>query len=387
MMPAPPPHPAAEAQRTPGAACRILIAAGGTGGHVYPGIALARCFQARCPGTEVAFLGRQGGLEERLIPREGFPLHLVQVQALKGRSKRQQVAAIIALMRGTWQALRLMQRWRPHLVVGAGGYVMGPAILAATILRVPRVVMEQNVIPGMTVRTMARYAQRVFTAFAESATYLAGRPVQCTGTPIRQDIGAVAAMPPDGDSRVHLLIFGGSQGAHRINQAAIDMLPQLKTHQQQLALVHQTGEADCAAVQQAYAQHGMQAEVVPFLHDMARRYHWAHVIVCRAGASTLAELTACGKPALLVPYPYAADNHQWHNAMALQRQGAARVIPDAELTGERLYAEIQALLLHPEHLQQHAAHSQKLARPEAAEAIVTACIHLLRARSSSKEAL
>lgn len=376
-----------EAPGIPGPAWRILIAAGGTGGHLYPGIALARCFQARYPGTEVAFIGRKGGLEERLVPREGFPLHLVKARAFKGRSKGQQLGSLVALAFGTWQALRLMQRWRPHLVVGAGGYVMGPAILAATMLRLPRVVMEQNVIPGMTVRTMARYAHWVFTSFAESATYLAGRNVQCTGTPIRQDIAAVAGMPPDRDTQVHLFIFGGSQGAHRINQATIDMLPQLKRHQQQLALVHQTGEADAAAVKHAYEQHGVQAEVAPFLYDMANRYRWAHVIVCRAGASTLAELTACGKPAILIPYPYAADNHQWHNAVALQKQGAARVIPDAELTGERLYTELQALLLHPEQLQQQAAQSQKLARPDAAEAIVTTCAQLLRSLSSGKGAL
>lgn len=333
-------------------------------------------------------MGRQGGLEERLVPREGFPLHLVKVQAFKGRSKGQQLGSLVALTFGTWQALRLMQRWRPHLVVGAGGYVMGPAVLAATILRLPRVVMEQNVIPGMTVRTMARYAHWVFTSFAESEAYLAGRNVQCTGTPIRKEIGAVAGTPQShDDSQVHLFIFGGSQGAHRINQATIDMLPQLNRHQQRLALVHQTGEVDFAAVKHAYEQHGVQAEVAPFLYDMASRYRWAHVIVCRAGASTLAELTACGKPAILIPYPYAADNHQWHNAMALQQQGAARVIPDAELTGERLYAEIQSLLLHPEQLQQQAVHSQKLARPDAAEAIVTACLQLLHSRSSGKGAL
>jgi UDP-N-acetylglucosamine--N-acetylmuramyl-(pentapeptide) pyrophosphoryl-undecaprenol N-acetylglucosamine transferase len=281
-----------------------------------------------------------------------------------------------------------MRRWRPHLVIGAGGYVMAPAILAATILRLPRVVMEQNVIPGMTVRTMARYAHRVFTAFAESARYLPGRRVQCTGTPIRQDIGTVVRMPqePD-DARLHLFIFGGSQGAHRLNQAAIDMLPHLHKYRHRLALVHQTGEADCSAVTQAYAQHGVDAKVAPFLYDMAYHYHWAHLIICRAGASTLAELTACGKPAILVPYPYAADNHQWHNAMALQQQGAAQVIPDAEFTGARLYAELKTLLLHPERLQQQAAQSRQLARPQAAEAIVTACLQLLHILTPQQEAL
>jgi UDP-N-acetylglucosamine--N-acetylmuramyl-(pentapeptide) pyrophosphoryl-undecaprenol N-acetylglucosamine transferase len=357
---------------------RIVIAAGGTGGHLYPGIAVARRFAARCPGTDVLFVGHRGGLEERLLPHEGFQLVTVAVRALQGQSRVAQARALGALGLGTLQALRLLWRVHPHLVVGAGGYVMGPVMLAATLLRVPRVLMEQNLVPGLTVRSLARFAQLVFISFPESVAYLPGRPVEYTGTPVREEICQVGAVEPRGaDGELHLLVFGGSQGAHRLNQAMLQAAPWLAAHQPRLCLVHQTGLADAAAVTQAYAQAGLQAEVLPFLHDMAERYRWADLVLCRAGASTLAELTTCSKPAILVPYPYAADDHQRHNAMALQRQGAAQVILDAELTGARLYEVLEPLLRKPELLQQQAACSRALGRPQAADAIVTACLHLL----------
>jgi len=373
---------------------RIVIAAGGTGGHLYPGIAVARRFATRCLGTEVVFVGHRGGLEERLLPREGFNLYTVAVQALKGRAKLAQVQALGVLGLGTLQAMRLLWQIRPHLVIGAGGYVMGPVVLAATLLRVPRVILEQNVVPGLTVRALARYAQRVFTSFPDSAAYLPGRPVEYTGTPVREEICQVGAAEPGrpdacswsasaqqktgaGDERLHLLVFGGSQGAHRLNQAMLQVAPLLAAHQPRLCLVHQTGEADWNEVTQAYAQAGLQAEVQPFLYDMADRYRWADLVLCRAGASTLAELTTCGKPAILVPYPYAADDHQRHNAMALQRQGAAQVILDADLTGARLYEALEPLLWKPELLRQQAAQSRCLGRPQAADAIVMACLQLL----------
>jgi UDP-N-acetylglucosamine--N-acetylmuramyl-(pentapeptide) pyrophosphoryl-undecaprenol N-acetylglucosamine transferase len=363
---------------TQGAGLRILLAAGGTGGHLYPGIALARCFQAWCPGTDIVFLGHTGGLEERLVPQEGFRLHTVTARPLKGRSRLAQMQALGALGLGTVQAVRLIRRWRPHLVIGAGGYVMGPAILAATLLRVPRVIMEQNLVPGLTVRGLARFAQRVFTTFAESQAYLPGRQVICTGTPIRQEIYTTSTVPekPAAD-RLHVLIFGGSQGAHRLNQALIDAAPLLAAHGHQLCFVHQTGTADLMPVTQAYAQSGLCAEVQAFLYDMPQRYQWAHVVLCRAGASTLAELTACGKAAILVPYPYAADDHQRHNALALQRQGAAQVILDADLTGARLYEACKRVLEEPMHLCQQASNSRRLGRPQAAAAIVTSCLQLL----------
>lgn len=359
-------------------ALRVVIAGGGTGGHLYPGIAVAQGFQARHPDTEVHFIGMRGGLEERLVPREGFPLHTVAVRALMGRSRVAQVRALGTLGFGVWQSLKLLRRLRPHLVIGCGGYVMGPAILAAALLRLPRVIMEQNVLPGLTVRALSRFAHCVFTAFPETQTYLAGRRVECTGTPIRQDMGAhgdCEHVKPD--AILHVLVFGGSQGAHRMNRAMVEALPLLQEQRMPVRIVHQTGEADFKAVMQVYRRAGVDAEVRPFLHDMAARYRWAHLVICRAGASTLAELTACGKPAILVPYPYAANDHQRHNAIALQREGAAQVILDADLTGQRLATVLQDILARPEDLTRQAAHSRRLGKPQATDAIVTSCLRLL----------
>jgi UDP-N-acetylglucosamine--N-acetylmuramyl-(pentapeptide) pyrophosphoryl-undecaprenol N-acetylglucosamine transferase len=364
---------------TPQAAWRLVIAAGGTGGHLYPGIAVARRFLARYPNTEILFVGHAGGLEERLLVHEGFRCATVTVQALQGRSKWAQICALGALGVGTIQALRLLQRLRPHLIIGAGGYVMGPVVLAAALRRTPRVLMEQNLLPGLTVRSLARYAHCVFTSFPDSAASLSGRRVIYTGTPVRDEICQLSTLEPrPAEGGLHLLVFGGSQGAHHLNQAMMQAAPWLAAQQSRVRLVHQTGEADCTTVTQAYAQAGLQAEVRPFLHDMAARYRWADLVLCRAGASTLAELTTCGKPAILVPYPYAADDHQRHNALAMQRQGAAQVILDAELTGTRLAEVLEPLLNKPELLYQQATHSRALGRPEAADAIVTACVQLLQ---------
>ncbi len=317
-------------------------------------------------------------MEEQLIPREGFPLHTLSVLPFKGQSRLAQLQALAAFGGGTWQAVRVLRRQRPHLVIGSGGYVMGPAMLAAAMLRRPRVMMEQNVVPGLTVRTMARFAQVVFTAFPETQGYLPGRCVECTGIPIRQDIcDGMTNATAIGDDVLHLMVVGGSQGAHRINQAMVEAVPFFKELQGRIRVVHQTGEADFVEVECAYREAALEIDVQPFLYDIAARYHWAHLVVCRAGASTLAELTACGKPAMLVPYPYAADNHQYHNAMVLQRHGAAQVILDAELTGVRLTEAVRPWVGHAAGLGPQAERSRQLGNPHAADAIVSSCLRLL----------
>lgn len=364
-------------------ALRILVAAGGTGGHLFPGIAVARSFQQACPDASIAFLGRRGGLEERLVPREGYPLHTVSVRGLQGRTRLAQLQSLGVLAIGTSQALRFLRRWRPNLVVGAGGYVMAPAVLAAALLRLPRVIMEQNLVPGLTVRVLARYAQRVFTAFPESQKFLKLPKVVCTGTPIRPEIADPAPEAPKRDSnRLNVLVVGGSQGAHRLNQAVMEALPMLAAHREKVRFVHQTGEFDLTRVAEAYESSGVPGETHAFLHDMPQRYHWAHLVLSRAGASTLAELTACGKPAILVPYPYAADDHQLHNALAMRERGAAQVIVDAELTGQQVHDSLERYILHPARLCDQAAQSRRLGRPHAARDIVNTCLEILDATAA-----
>ena len=363
---------------------RILVAAGGTGGHLYPGIAVARSFQDACPSADIAFLGRRGGLEEHLVPKEGYPLHTVNVQSLQGRTRLAQLQSLGVLVIGTLQALRLLRRLRPHLVIGAGGYVMAPALLAAALLRLPRVIMEQNLIPGLTVRILARYAQRVFTSFPESQEYLAQPQVVCTGTPIRPEITAQTSddTARNDSNSLNVLVVGGSQGAHRLNQAMMEALPLLATHRQQVQFVHQTGEFDLPRVAEAYESSGVPGEVHAFLHDMPKRYHWADLVLSRAGASTLAELTACGKPAILVPYPHAADDHQRHNALAMRKCGAAHVILDAELTGQRIFESLRRYILDPACLSEQATQSRRLGRPHAARDIVDTCLEMLDAAAA-----
>lgn len=364
-------------------ALRILVAAGGTGGHLFPGIAVARSFQQACPDANIAFLGRRGGLEEHLVPREGYPLHTVNVRGLQGRTRLAQLQSLVILVIGTLQALRLLRRWRPNLVVGAGGYVMAPAVLAAAVLRLPRVIMEQNLVPGLTVRVLARYAQRVFTSFPESQKFLSRQKVVCTGTPIRSEIVARTREAATSDSnRLNVLVVGGSQGAHRLNQAVMEALPLLAAYREKVQFVHQTGEFDLTRVAEAYETSGVPGETHAFLHDMPERYQWAHLVLSRAGASTLAELTACGKPAILVPYPYAADDHQLHNALAMRECGAAQVIVDAELTGQRVYDALQRCILHPTSLRDQATRSRRLGRPHAARDIVNTCLEILDATAA-----
>ena len=364
-------------------ALRILVAAGGTGGHLYPGIAVARSFQEACPSADIAFLGRRGGLEEHLVPMEGYPLHTVNVRSLQGRTRLAQLQSLGVLVVGTLQALRLLRRWRPNLVIGAGGYVMAPALLAAALLRLPRVIMEQNLIPGLTARVLARYAQRVFTSFPESQEFLTQPQVVCTGTPIRPEITAQAPHAAGNDSnRLNVLVLGGSQGAQRLNQAVMEALPLLTAYRKQVEFVHQTGKFDPTRVAKAYESNGVPGEVHAFLHDMPQRYQWAHLVLSRAGASTVAELTACGKPAILVPYPYAADDHQRHNALAMRERGAAHVILDAELTGQRVYDSLERYILHPARLRRQATRSRRLGRPYAARDIVNRCLELLDAAAA-----
>jgi UDP-N-acetylglucosamine--N-acetylmuramyl-(pentapeptide) pyrophosphoryl-undecaprenol N-acetylglucosamine transferase len=349
---------------------RVLIAAGGTGGHIYPGIAVAKELMRRDARSVVHFVGTARGLETRLVKQAGFELSLIESAGLKNVGLAGKAKGIFLLPKSFFAARRLIREFRPDVVVGAGGYVSGPVLLTAALLKVPTLVMESNALPGFTNRTLARFVNAAAVSFEESLPYFRGKGV-VIGNPVRREFFEIARKERDA-ARVSLLVFGGSQGARAINDAMIDALPHLSTHKGALRVVHQTGEADFEKVRAGYAAAGWTeaADVRKYLDDMVAHFAASDLIVCRAGATTTAELIAAGKASLMIPFPFAADDHQRKNAEALERAGAARMILQQDATGERLAREIAALIESPERVTQMEDAARKLARGDAASAAV-----------------
>ena len=357
---------------------RVLIAAGGTGGHIYPGIAVAKEVMRRRPDSEVRFVGTARGLETKLVPKAGFELSLIESAGLKNVGLAARVRGALLLPKSFFAARRLIREFRPDVVVGAGGYVSGPVLLTAALIKVPTLVMESNALPGFTNRTLARFVDRAAVTFEASLPYFRGKGV-VTGNPVRREFFDIPPKARDA-SRFSVLVFGGSQGARAINEAVAAALPHLEARRDVLRLTHQTGEADFEKVSAAYtdAGWGEQADVRRYIDDMVAEFAAADLIVCRAGATTSAELVAAGKAAVMVPFPQAADDHQRKNAEALEAAGAARMILQQELTGERLAQEIGALAGAPEEITKMEEASRKLARGDAAAAAVDLMEELIR---------
>ncbi|MEE9273839.1 MAG: undecaprenyldiphospho-muramoylpentapeptide beta-N-acetylglucosaminyltransferase, partial [bacterium] len=320
---------------------RLLIAGGGTGGHIYPGVAVARAWLRGGADNQVLFVGTARGLEARVLPREGLPFETIAAAGLIGRSIGQQIAAAARMAWGFIQSLGLVGRFRPNVVLGLGGYASAPAVMASWVRRRPVVLLEPNTVPGMANRFLSRLARRVAVSLpGAAAAFPAGKTVE-TGLPLREEF---ASAPPRGDGfwegPLRVLIFGGSQGARAINEAVMEALPRLAEIPGGIRIVHQTGEADLERVRAAYkaaeAGAGAGADAAPYLHDMAERYRWAHLAVARAGAVTVAELGAAGLPSILIPLPSATHGHQEANARYMVDRGGARMILQAELSGERL---------------------------------------------------
>lgn len=361
---------------------RWAVAGGGTGGHVTPALALAERITAR--GDSVVLLGSPTGLETRLVPQAGFELVTLPTAQVMGRSRLALVGALLAIARGTLAARRVLRQRNIEIVVSVGGYASVPAVLAAAWLRIPVALVEPNAEPGRANRLCARLARRLFVQFDRAAERLAapGDPrVQRPGIPLRSELvrafentqpRRVPALP------IRLLIFGGSQGARQLNDVMIALAARLD--REHFQLVHQTGEADRDRVAAAYADAGLAAEVLAFVSDMPRRYREADLALCRAGALTVAELSMAGLPALLVPYPFAADDHQTANARALADAGAAVVLPSRGLEPEDLERELTRLAAAPETLRAMGEAAGKLARPDAAERVIESCAALLEER-------
>jgi UDP-N-acetylglucosamine--N-acetylmuramyl-(pentapeptide) pyrophosphoryl-undecaprenol N-acetylglucosamine transferase len=358
----------------------ILIAGGGTGGHLYPGIAVARELTARVPEARVVFVGTAAGIEARVVPREGFALDLIRSAGLKGKSPASLARGLTLLPVSAADAWRVISRRRPAAVVGVGGYSSGPIMLLAALRGIPTLLMEQNAVPGLTNRLLAPVVDAAAVAFQETARFFGGKAI-VSGNPVRPEFlrGEEADgpnVPPPGAARV--LVFGGSQGAHAINMAMVEAAPRLAAARPRLAITHQTGERDLDMVREEYRRIGLQARVEPFLFAMEREMKAADLVVCRAGATTVAELAALGRPAVLVPLPTATDDHQRKNAAALVREGAALMIEQRELTGDRLAAELLALAADPERRGRMGEAARRLARPDAARAIVDRVLSLAR---------
>jgi UDP-N-acetylglucosamine--N-acetylmuramyl-(pentapeptide) pyrophosphoryl-undecaprenol N-acetylglucosamine transferase len=362
-------------------ALSVLIAGGGTGGHLYPGIAVAREVIARVPDARVTFVGTAAGIEARVIPREGFALDTIRSAGLKGKSLAALARGLALMPASALDAWRVISRRRPSIVIGVGGYSSGPVVLLAALRGVPTLLMEQNAMPGVTNRLLARVVRAAAVTYEESARFFMGRAF-VAGNPVRPEFfGGVHdehGSPRDSDQQraARVLIFGGSQGAHAINVAMVEAAPRLAAAAPDMAITHQTGERDVEMVRDGYQRAGLQARVEPFLYAIDREMKAADLVVCRAGATTLAELTAAGRPSILIPLPTATDDHQRRNAETLVTRGAARMIDQRSLTGELLAAEIVALAANDAERGSMTAAARKMARPDAAKLIVDKVLEL-----------
>src|SRR6201997_2685903 len=323
---------------------RAILAGGGTGGHVIPALAIANELKKRY-GAEVLFIGTARGIENRLVPAAGYPLQLVRVGALKNVTFATRFKTLFDLPRAVIAAGRMLSEFRADIVIGVGGYASGPAMLAAVLKRVPTLAFEPNVVPGFANRVVARMVSGAAVHFAETAKYF--RHAEVTGVPVRQ---AFFEIPAKRGGTPTLLVFGGSQGAHAINEAMFRCLPELQRQAPGIHIIHQTGERDYNDALAGYQSLGESAEVFRFIEDMPAAFARADLLVCRSGASTVAEIAAAAKPAVFVPFPRAADDHQRVNAEALAKHGAAVVVEESKLEGVWLAETIAALLQDPQRL-------------------------------------
>jgi len=347
---------------------RVLIAAGGTGGHIYPGIAVAQEIMRRDGNSKVLFVGTPRGLEVRLVPQAGFKLSLIDSAGLKNVSAMARARGMAMLPQSFLSAWSVIKEFKPDVVVGAGGYVSGPVVLTAAIARRPTLVMESNALPGWTNRVLARFVDRAAVSFEQALPFFRGKAV-VTGNPVRREFFEIPPKQRDAE-KFSLLIFGGSQGARAINEAMVAALPLLKGAR--LRIKHQTGPLDFERIRAAYQDAGWtsDAEVSSYIDNMVADFANADVVICRAGATTTAELIAAGKASVMIPFPLAADDHQRKNAEALETSGAARMILQKDLTGERLAKDIIELAEQPELINEMEVAIRKLQRGDAASAAV-----------------
>lgn len=370
-----------------------MIAGGGTGGHLFPGIALAEEVATRHPRNDVVFVGTNRGLEARVVPAAGFKFEAITSRGLKGMGLGKLLLGLFTLPVSLFESWRILRRTQPDVVVGVGGYSSGPVVLTAWLMRIPTAVQEQNALPGLTNRILGRFVKSVFLAFEEAVDFFPAGKVFVIGNPIRRKLMENFLRSKIKHERFSVLVFGGSLGARGINsrmEAALDHLGDLKD---QLHFVHQTGKNDVEQLKAAYASKGFDAQVVEFIDDMSEAYARCELVICRAGATTIAELTVCKKASILIPFPYATDDHQAVNARALVDSGAALMFRESELDGQKLADQLRALAKDPDKLAKMEKAAGLLGRPEAAKELADVCVKMMslrwgregRARPATKE--
>ena len=355
---------------------KVMIAAGGTGGHIYPGIAVANEILRRDASSEVLFVGTSRGLETKIVPENGFQLALIHSVGLKNVGVKGKIKGLMTLPRSFIEARRLLKEFRPSVVVGAGGYVSGPVLMMAVVMGVPTLVMDSNALPGFTNRRLAKFVDRAALTFQEALPFF-GKKGTVTGNPVRKEFFEVK--PKERNGQTTVLVFGGSQGAWAINNAMIGALDHLNGTRETMRVVHQTGEADFEKVRTAYSEHGWEsADVRPYISDMMHEFERANILICRAGATTCAEIAAAGKAAIMIPLPTAADDHQRKNAEAMQNAGAAKMIIQDQLSPEGLASALAELSNSPETIAKMEHAAKNLSREDAAGATVDIIEELAR---------
>lgn len=360
---------------------KVMFAGGKTGGHIFPAIAMALEFRKRYSQGKLVFVGTKGGMEERIVPHYGFRLSLIQTKGLSRRSYISNLLLPFHLFKGFYQAQKILNREKPSLVVGTGGYVSFPAVMLACLKNIPTMIQEQNSYPGISTRILASFVDKVCLSYAESLRYFpAGKKFSVIGNPIREILirkernQALREFRLEEDRKT-IFVFGGSQGSRALNQTFLGCLGLLKPDWQ---ILWQTGDRDFPEVSGKMKEKEVAAAVHPFIQDMGSAYAASDLVISRAGALTLAEITACGKPSILIPFPFATADHQRHNAEALQRKGAAKMILEKNLTAERLAAEISSLLSDETELKRMAERSGRMGKPQAASMLVQEMEKLLK---------
>lgn len=360
---------------------KLVIAGGGTGGHLFPGVAVAEEFLWRDADNEVLFIGTERGLERKVLPELGYNLRTITVEGLKGKGLR----SVLGLVKLPWslvQSFGILSDFGPDMVLGVGGYASGPVVLAAVLQGIPTAITEQNAIPGETNKLLAKLVSRVFLSFPEHRDWAPAEKTIVTGNPIRAGL-LDKALGSDRHDSFTLLVFGGSQGAHMINEAVLAALDHVRDIFKGIRIIHQTGADDLERVKKAYedrAGEGLIAEALPFIKDMGAAYKSADLLVCRAGATSIAEITACGKAAVFIPFPFAVADHQTRNAEALAAAGAAVMVPQKELDGEKLAGIIKDFFNNPEKLRAMEKASAQLGHPYAARQVVDECVNIMKGR-------